>query len=102
LGSVNLVDHDLAVAWGTSPSMRALLARVGMTVLDFESTAEVVAGRALNFVTLAPREIVMPAGSPQTRHRLEAAGVKVHEQAVAQYLRAAGGIGCLTGVLARG
>ena len=82
--------------------MRALLARVGMTVLDFESTAEVVAGRALNFVTLAPREIVMPAGSPLTRRRLEAAGVKVHEQSVAQYLRAAGGIGCLTGVLARG
>ena len=102
LGSVNLVDHDLAVAWGASPSMRALLARVGMTVLDFESTAEVVAGRALNFVTLAPREIVMPAGSPLTRRRLEAAGVKVHEQSVAQYLRAAGGIGCLTGVLARG
>ena len=102
LGSVNLVDHDLAVAWGASPSMRALLARVGMKVLDFESTAEVVAGRALNFVTLAPRQIVMPAGSPQTRRRLEDAGIQVHEQSVAEYLRAAGGIGCLTGVLARG
>jgi N-dimethylarginine dimethylaminohydrolase len=101
LGSVNLVDQDLAVAWGASPSMRALLSRVGITVLDFESNAEVVGGRALNFVTLAPREIVMPAGSPLTRRRLEAAGITVHEQAVAQYLRAAGGIGCLTGILAR-
>lgn len=101
LGAVNLVDRDLAVAWGATPSLRAALAEAGVRTLDFIDDDEVVHGRALNFVTLAPREVLMPAGNPRTRARLEAAGVRVTERPVSQYLRAAGAIGCLTGVLGR-
>lgn len=102
LGSVNRIDEDLAAAWGTSPSMRAVLARAGVRLLAFDGDDEVVGARALNFVTLGPREVLMPAGAPRTRARLEAEGVVVHERPIGEYLRAAGGIGCATGVLARG
>lgn len=101
LGAVNLVDRDLAVAWDATPALRATLAEAGVRTLDFVDDDEVVHGRALNFVTLAPRSVLMPAGNPRTRRRLEAAGIEVTERAVSQYLRAAGGIGCLTGILGR-
>jgi N-dimethylarginine dimethylaminohydrolase len=56
----------------------------------------------MNFVTLAPRHLLMPAGCPRTRARYEARGIRVEEVDVSEYLLAAGGIGCATGVLARG
>lgn len=102
LGSVNRIDHDLAAAWGVSPSMRAVLDRAGVRLVEFDADDEVVGARALNFVTLGPREVLMPAHAPRTRARLEAEGVVVHERPIGEYLRAAGGIGCATGVLARG
>lgn len=101
LGSINLLDHDLAVAYDATPSMRAALAEAGIRTLDFVDVPEVTLARALNFVAVAPREIVMPANAPRTRARLEAAGVRCHELVVDQYLRAEGALGCLTGVLSR-
>lgn len=101
LGSVNILDHDLAVAYDATPSIRAVFAEVGIRLLDFVDVPEVTRGRALNFVTVAPREIVMPAHNPRTRARLEAEGVRCHELVVDEYLRAEGGLGCLTGVLSR-
>ena len=96
-----LVDRDLAVAWGATPALRAALAEAGVRTLEFVDDDEVVVGRALNFVTLAPREVLMPAGNPRTRARLEGEGIRVTERPVSQYLRAAGAIGCMTGVIGR-
>jgi N-dimethylarginine dimethylaminohydrolase len=102
LGCVNIVDRDLAVSFHATPSALAVLAAAGIRVLDFPSDAETAVGRSLNFVTVAPREILMPAGCPDTRRRLEGEGVRCHELPIGEYLAAAGGIGCLTGVLWRG
>ncbi len=101
LGSMNLVDRDLAVTYDATPSLRAALSEAGVRTLDFVDVPEVTQARSLNFVTVAPREIVMPAGSPRTRARLEEAGVRCHELRVDQYLRAEGALGCLTSVLSR-
>lgn len=102
LGSVNFVSARRCVGFDCTPSIRAALAELDVELLEFPDTDEVVRGRALNFVTLGPDEVVMPAGAPRTRARLEAAGVECHTLEVSQYLRAAGGLGCLTGILARG
>lgn len=102
LGSVNFLDRDLCVTYDATPSIRAALADLGVRALQFVDTAEVTRARALNFVTLGPRQIVMPAGAPAVRGRLQEAGVVCHELAVDEYLRAEGGLGCLTGILARG
>ncbi len=105
LGTVNLVDNDLvALLWPTVGVLRTL-AELGIRAMDLSADRtlreELSAGRAHNFVTLAPRVILMPAGNPRTRAVLEAEGVEVIERDVSEYLKAAGGIGCLTGVLGR-
>jgi len=103
MGVLRLVDRDLAVAWpGRVPyaAVAALRAR-GATVLFLPDEQEAVRGMALNFVTLGPRRILMAAGNPVTQVFYEAAGVACQAVAVDELLKAAGGIGCLTGILER-
>jgi arginine deiminase len=58
-------------------------------------------GFAHNFVTLGPRRVVMAAANPVTQGFLTAQGVECRTVAMRELLRAAGGIGCLTGILRR-
>jgi arginine deiminase len=58
-------------------------------------------GAALNFVTLAPGRIVMPAGNPVTQGFFEDAGVACVTVEVDELAKAAGAIGCSTGILRR-
>ncbi|MSP54083.1 MAG: amidinotransferase [Myxococcales bacterium] len=105
LGMVNFIDTDLAALRHPTPRLRRCLDGLGVKLLDLSAdpmlVSELAAGRSHNFVTMAPRVVLMPAGNPRTRGVLEAEGVEVIERAVSQYLCAAGGIGCLTGVLGR-
>jgi N-dimethylarginine dimethylaminohydrolase len=103
MGQLRLVDHDLAIAWpGRVPyaAVEALRDR-GYSVLFLPDEKEARCGMALNFVTLAPRQILMPAGNPVTTSFYEAAGISCHSVQVDELLKAAGGIGCLTGILHR-
>jgi len=56
---------------------------------------------ALNFVTLGPRWILMAAGNPISQAFYEAAGITCQTVEVDELVKAAGGIGCLTGILER-
>jgi arginine deiminase len=103
MGQVRLADRDLAIAWpGRVPyaAVEALRAR-GYQVLFLPDSEEAVRGFALNFVTLGPRRILMAAGNPTTRTFYEKAGITCHQVQVNELLKAAGGIGCLTGILER-
>ena len=103
MGVLRFFDRDLAVAWpGRVPyaAVAALRAR-GYTVLFLPDEREAVHGMALNFVTLGPRRILMAAGNPVTQAFYEAAGVACQAVVVDELLKAAGGIGCLTGILER-
>ena len=73
----------------------------GYTVLFIPDEGEVVRGMALNFVTLGPRRILMAAGNPVTQAFYEEAGTTCQTVEVGEILKAAGGIGCLTGILER-
>jgi N-dimethylarginine dimethylaminohydrolase len=104
LGSVVFLDRDLAAVRPdtlTEP-LRRVLAERGYRLLEFGPTDEVVCGRGMNVVPLGPRRVVMPAGAPGTRRSFVAAGVDVIEVGMGEYVRAAGGLGCVTGILARG
>lgn len=103
LGVVNFVDRDLAVLRrDKAPSaLRRVLAERAVRTVDLDTSDEITRGKAMNFVTVAPRHVVMPAGNPSTRRRLESDGIHCDEVCVEQYLRAAGGLGCLTGILRR-
>jgi N-dimethylarginine dimethylaminohydrolase len=103
MGLLRFADRDLAIAWpGRVPhgAVEALRAR-GFSVLFLPDKGEARRGMALNFVTVAPRQILMPAGNPITQSFYEEAGITCHTVQVDELLKAAGGIGCLTGILHR-
>jgi N-dimethylarginine dimethylaminohydrolase len=103
MGLLRFADRDLAIAWpGRAPhaALEALRAR-GYSVLFLPDEGEARRSMALNFVTVAPRQILMPAGNPVTHSFYEKAGITCHTVQVDELLKAAGGIGCLTGILQR-
>jgi len=104
LGVVNLVDRDLAVVNGgmTTAPLAELLASRGIRQIVLSPGAELTAGMGMNFVTLAPRRLLMPAGCPGIKARFREEGLEVLEAEIGEYRKAAGGIGCLTGILRRG
>jgi len=103
MGQVRLADKDLAIAWPARLPHAAVeaLRHRGYQVLFLPDLEEAVKGFALNFVTLGPRRILMAAGNPVTTALYERAGITCHQVQVDELLKAAGGIGCLTGVLER-
>jgi N-dimethylarginine dimethylaminohydrolase len=103
MGTLRVADRDLALAWpGRVPyaAVEALRAR-GYDVLFLPDEEEARRRAALNFVTLGPRRVLMAAGCPRTRQFYEAAGIHCVEVEVDELARAAGGIGCMTGVMER-
>ena len=60
-----------------------------------------VMNRAINFVTLGPRRILMADGYPRVQSAFESCGVECSSTPVDELSKAAGGFGCLTGVLRR-
>jgi arginine deiminase len=103
MGTLRLADRDLAIAWpGRVPyaAVEALRGR-GYRVLFIPDLQEARRGMALNIVTLGPRQVLMPAGNPTTHSFYEAAGIACQTVQVDELIKAAGGIGCLTGVVER-
>jgi arginine deiminase len=103
MGQVRLADRDLALAWPGRVPYAAVEALRGREykVLFIPDEAEAVTGFALNFVTLGPRQVLMAAGNPITKAFYEQAGVSCQTVEVGELLKAAGGIGCLTGIVER-
>jgi N-dimethylarginine dimethylaminohydrolase len=103
LGVVNLAGPDLAIAWPWRVPHRAVeaLRASGFRVCFLPDETEAAKGMALNFVPLGPYRIVMPAGCPQTRAFYESLGITCLEAKIDAIRQAAGGMGCLTGILKR-
>jgi N-dimethylarginine dimethylaminohydrolase len=103
MGQLRLVDRDLAIAWpGRVPyaAVEALRVR-GHTVLFLPDVGEAKRRMPLNFVTLGPRRVLMPSNNPITQAFYEAAGITCQTVEMDELVKAAGGIGCLTGILER-
>ncbi|MFH1465217.1 MAG: arginine deiminase family protein [Pseudomonadota bacterium] len=103
LGVLTPVDTDLCLVHGghASEAQLGLLRDLCIEPLVLPPGPELTHGRSNNVVALAPRRVVMPAGCPQSRALLEAHGVICFELDVGEYVKAAGALGCLTGVLSR-
>jgi N-dimethylarginine dimethylaminohydrolase len=103
MGQLRLVDRDLAIGWpGRVPyaAVEALRVR-GYTVLFLPDEGEAKRRMPLNFVTLGPRRILMPSGNPITQAFYETAGITCQTVEMDELVKAAGGVGCLTGILER-
>ena len=103
MGMLRFADRDLAIAWpGRVPyAVVEVLQASEYTVLFIPDEGEAVRGMSLNFVTLGPRRILMAAGNPITQAFCEEAGIACQTVEVDEILKAAGGIGCATGILER-
>jgi arginine deiminase len=103
MGMIRIVDRDLAIAWPSRLALRAVeaLRARGFRVAMHPETGEATRGFALNFVTLGPRTVLMAAGNPLSQRFYEGLGIECHTVQVDELARAAGAVGCLTGILAR-
>jgi N-dimethylarginine dimethylaminohydrolase len=103
MGILRFLDHDIAITWPYRLAWTAIeaLRERGFRILFIPDETEATQGGGLNFVTLGPRKILMAAGNPKTQAYLEAEGVACQTVKVSELLKAAGGIGCLTGILER-
>jgi len=103
MGQLRFVDRNLAIAWPGRVPYAAVeaLRDLGFTVHFVPDEQEAKYGMALNFVTLGPRRILMAAGNPVTQAFYQKLGIACQTVEVGELARAAGGIGCLTGILER-
>ena len=102
-GIVNIVAPNLAVVHGdkTTPHIANILHEKAIETIVLKGGRELNNRLGMNFVTLAPNKIVMPAGAPDIKKQLTNHGIEVHEIVIDEYLKAAGGLACLTGILRR-
>ena len=103
MAEVRFADRDLAFAraGGLPRPALELLRAHGYQVRFFPEDRDMVHGFSRNFVTLGPRRVLMPAGYPRSRAAYEEAGMECVEVDVDEIHKCAGGVGCLTGVVAR-
>ena len=103
MGMLRIADKDLGLAYPNRLVHRAVEAakHCGLEVAFVPATEELRTGSAFNFVCLGPREILMPAGNPQTRSYYESLGIQCHTVDVSELRKAAGAVGCLTGIVER-
>jgi N-dimethylarginine dimethylaminohydrolase len=104
MGQLRFADNDLAFAWPGRVPFAAVdtLREKGYRVLFLPHEGEATLGMSLNFVTIGPRRILMASGNPVTQAFFEDAGVDCLTVPIDELAKAAGGIGCLTGILERG
>lgn len=96
------VDRDLAVVYAPllPVPFRSLLLERGFALVEVPD--EEFESLGCNVLAVAPRRVVMLAGNPLTRSRLEAAGAEVHVYGGREIsLKGGGGPTCLTRPLAR-
>jgi len=103
MGMLRIVDEGLAIAWPKRFVHRGVdaLRERGYQVAWLPEASEDDYNKALNFVTLGPKEILMSANCPQLQGFFESLGIKCRTALVDELRKAAGGIGCLTGIVER-
>jgi N-dimethylarginine dimethylaminohydrolase len=98
---LSMLDRDLAVVYPRLAPIRLLelLAEHGVRTIDVPD--EEFDSMGPNVLALAPRVALVADGNPETRRRLEAAGVDVTGYASAELGKGDGGPTCLTRPLLR-
>ncbi len=103
MGMLRIPDRDLAIAWPRRTPHAAVLAlrEHGYEVAFLPESDDNLMNRAMNFVTLGPRRILMNGGYGEIQSFYEDLGIDCVTVEARELIKAAGGFGCLTGVLRR-
>lgn len=105
LGALQFVDSGLALVRTELVDVKIidLLRKNRIRIIAIPENREVRVKYAMNFVTVAPKRIIMPADCPRTKKIYEKSGIKIiAEVSATQLSNGGGGIACATGVLSRG
>ena len=100
---LRIVDQDLAICWPRRTPHRTVrvLQERGFDVRFPPFADDQQSARGINFVTLGPRRILMVGGLPRVQAYFEEIGIECLTTATDELARAAGNVGCLTGILQR-
>jgi N-dimethylarginine dimethylaminohydrolase len=103
MGMLRIVDRDLAICWPRRTPHRCVtqLRERGYQVIFPDLHDDQASYRGINFVTLGPRRILMVAGLTALQAEFEKLGIDCLTCPTDELSRAAGNVGCLTGVLWR-
>ncbi len=100
---LRIVDHNLAICWPRRTphhTVRTLQER-GYEVKFPAFVDDPQSYRGINFVTLGPRRILMVGGIPKVQAYFEDLEIECLVTPTDELTKAAGNVGCLTGVLQR-
>jgi N-dimethylarginine dimethylaminohydrolase len=102
-GPLGIIDRDLAVVWPLRTPFKVVstLRQRGFRFIEVDDEREAQDCLPMNFVALAPGEILMPAGGLAMRQKYETAGVRCYVVDVGECIKAGGGIHCMTSFLKR-
>lgn len=103
MGMLRIADENLAFCWPRRTplaTVRALQER-GYEVAFPPCRDDAPSYRAMNFVTLGPRRMLMSAGLEEYQRFFESFGIDCLTVQTDELSKAAGSMGCLTGILAR-
>lgn len=99
--AIAAADVALCHARHRLPEADAALRRHGFRLIELPDLPETALGLALNVVALRSGLVLMPAGCPEARRLIAAAGVDCLEVAVGELMKGGGAVHCVTGVLHR-
>ena len=103
-GIMNVADSDTIMIHASQVPYDVCdaLKKKGFRLLECPSQTEARKTFAINFVTLSPGLVVMPAGSPRTQELLEKSGIKVITVDISEIMKGYGAMHCCTAFLKRG
>ena len=103
MGMLRIVDGDLATAYPRQLAVSGVeaLRERGYQIAFLPDEHEAHHRSAHNYVTVGPREILMSSNCPITQAFYERHGITCHTVDVSELRKAAGAIGCLSGILQR-
>ena len=91
LGRMHVIDSGLAIRRIEVCNQTISHYRL----IDFLENEETKNRLSLNIITIAPREILMPANNPITKSRLEKHGITCHEVELDEIHKMGGGLACM-------
>ena len=103
MGMLRIVDSDLAICWPrrTPYNTVRVLQERGYQVAFPPFGDDQDSYRGMNFVTVGPKRILMVHGLPEAQSFFESLGIECLTTPMQELSKAAGNIGCLTGILER-
>lgn len=102
-GLMNIADKKTAVLfpWQVPYDVVKQLLDRDFTIVEATNFEEIKWGSCMNFVALEPGKVVMPAGNPETKAKMEDVGIEVIETDMSEILKGWGAIHCMTAFLKR-